>query len=245
MTGTANPAAARRDPTPDGRPNGAAHILVVDDDARLRDLLRKFLSENGFRVTVAADAAGARARLASLAFDLIVLDVMMPGETGLQLTASLRARSDVPILLLTARGETEHRIAGLESGADDYLPKPFEPRELLLRIGTILRRTAAEKGAPDEVRLGDFIFDPARGELRKGETPVHITSAERAMLLVFAARPGVVIDREALMAEIGVSGGARSIDVQITRLRRKIEGDHRSPRYLQTVRGRGYVLRPD
>lgn len=245
MTLAADPRATGRGPAPVGRADATAHILVVDDDARLRDLLRKFLSENGFRVTVAADAGDARARLASLAFDLIVLDVMMPGESGLELTASLRARSDVPILLLTARGETAHRIAGLESGADDYLPKPFEPRELLLRIGTILRRTAAEKGAPSELRLGDFRFDPARGELHRGETHIHLTSAERALLLVFAARPGVVIDREALLAESGVSGAARSIDVQITRLRRKIESDHRAPRYLQTVRGQGYVLRPD
>ncbi|MHA1568021.1 MAG: response regulator [Alphaproteobacteria bacterium] len=223
----------------------AAHLLIVDDDARLRDLLRKFLSENGYRVTMAADAADARTRLAGIAFDLIVLDVMMPGESGLELTASLRTRSDVPVLLLTARGETEHRIAGLESGADDYLAKPFEPRELLLRIGTILRRTAAQQGAPGELRMGEVSFDPARGDLRKGETHLHLTSAERALLLVFAARPGVVIDREALMAESGVSGGTRSIDVQITRLRRKIEPDHRLPRYLQTVRGQGYVLRPD
>lgn len=228
------------------------HILVVDDDARLRNLLRRFLVENGFRVSVAADAAKARAHLESLVFDLIVLDVMMPGEDGITLTRSLRTRSDVPVLLLTAMAETEDRIAGLESGADDYLTKPFEPRELLLRIRTILRRVSAPSRtvveAEGDLTFGEFRFDATRNELWRGDDPVRLTESEGALLAVFAAAPGTVFSREDL-AESGPEGGgegnARSVDVQITRLRRKIEPDPKFPRYLQTVRGRGYVLRPD
>lgn len=231
----------------------APHILVVDDDARLRNLLRRFLVENGFRVSVAADAAKARAHLDSLVFDLIVLDVMMPGENGVELTRSLRAESLVPILLLTAMGETDDRIAGLESGADDYLTKPFEPRELVLRIRTILRRVTVPAEMPaqtetgGEVSFGEFRFDPVRNMLWRGEEPVRLTESEGALLAVFAAAPGTVFTREDLAdGEGGVGGGnARTIDVQITRLRRKIEPDPKFPRFLQTVRGRGYVLRPD
>lgn len=231
----------------------APHILVVDDDARLRNLLRRFLVENGFRVSVAADAAKARAHLGSLVFDLIVLDVMMPGENGVELTRSLRADSLVPILLLTAMGETDDRIAGLESGADDYLTKPFEPRELVLRIRTILRRVTVPAEMPaqtetgGEVSFGEFRFDPVRNMLWRGEEPVRLTESEGALLAVFAAAPGTVFTREDLAdGEGGVGGGnARTIDVQITRLRRKIEPDPKFPRFLQTVRGRGYVLRPD
>ncbi len=231
----------------------APHILVVDDDARLRNLLRRFLVENGFRVSVAADAAKARAHLGSLVFDLIVLDVMMPGENGVELTRSLRAESLVPILLLTAMGETDDRIAGLESGADDYLTKPFEPRELVLRIRTILRRVTVPAEMPaqtetgGEVSFGEFRFDPVRNMLWRGEEPVRLTESEGALLAVFAAAPGTVFTREDLAdGEGGVGGGnARTIDVQITRLRRKIEPDPKFPRFLQTVRGRGYVLRPD
>ncbi|HJP20459.1 MAG: response regulator [Alphaproteobacteria bacterium] len=221
-----------------------AHILVVDDDQRLRDLLREYLTQNDYLVTTAADAAEARARLVGLEFDLIVLDVMMPGENGLELTASLRSSSQVPILLLTAMGEAGDRIAGLESGADDYLAKPFEPRELLLRIGSVLRRAAPPAEAAGKISFGDYSFDPQRGELRDVEQPVKLTSGEVALLRLFARRPGQTVSRRELSQQ---SGGAseRAIDVQITRLRRKIEPDPRNPRYLQTVWGEGYVLWPD
>ncbi len=222
----------------------SAHILVVDDDTRLRELLRKYLMENDYRVTTAKDAAEARRKMAGLTFDLIVLDVMMPGEDGLALTASLRQESDVPILLLTAMGEAEHRIAGLERGADDYLPKPFEPRELLLRIGTILRRAGQREEAPEGVRLGACYFDVARGELSREGEPVHLTTGEAEVLKIFARSPGVTISR----AELGRRSNAsspRAVDVQITRLRRKIEPDPKMPHYLRTVWGEGYVLWPD
>ncbi len=220
------------------------HILVVDDDHRLRELLGKFLDENGFRVATAADAADARAMLLGLAFDLIVLDLMMPGENGLDLAADLRRRSTVPILMLTAMGEPDDRIAGLERGADDYLSKPFEPRELLLRIHSILRRVPKP---PDvaAVRLGAVLFDPARQELSRDGAPIHLTPVEAALLKALAERPGTVLSREELIARTGAGGGGRAVDVQVTRLRRKIEPTPRLPRYLQTVRGKGYVLRPD
>lgn len=223
------------------------HILVVDDDTRLRELLRKYLTEQGFRVTAASDAADARAKLASLAFDLIVLDIMMPGESGLDLAGSLRQESDVPILMLTAMGEAEDRIAGLERGADDYLPKPFEPRELVLRIRTILRRAAPEPAVapPKELRLGPFSFDVERRILQRGQTEVHLTEAEAALLVALARSPGSAMSREELSRQTGSDINSRTVDVQVTRLRRKIESDPRSPRYIQTVRGRGYVLRPD
>ena len=228
--------------------DGQAHILVVDDDKRLRELLRRYLSDNGFRVTTAADAAEARARLASLAFDLLVLDVMMPGESGLELTQWLRRNGRMPILLLTARSEADDRIAGFECGADDYLAKPFEPRELVLRINAILRRAALEAEAPPPptaVRFGAFRFDLQRLELSGDAAPVRLTSAEAQLLRALALASGVVRSREELAARSGVAGGARSIDVLVMRLRRKIEPEPRYPRYLQTVRGRGYVLRPD
>jgi two-component system phosphate regulon response regulator OmpR len=225
---------------------GQPHILVVDDDTRLRQLLNKYLTENGYLVSTAADAAQARGQLDAMTFDLIVLDVMMPGESGLALTKSLRADNSVPILLLTAMGETTDRINGLEMGADDYLTKPFEPRELLLRINSILRRSARD--APDEPRhcqFGHFIFDVARNELLNSGEAVHLTSAEAALLAVLAGSPGETLSREDLAAKTGNSGNLRTVDVQITRLRKKIEEDPRLPRYLQTVRGRGYVLWTD
>ena len=223
------------------------HILVVDDDTRLRELLRKYLTEQGFRVTAAANAADARAKLASLEFDLIVLDIMMPGESGLELTQSLRETSDVPILMLTAMGEAEDRIAGLERGADDYLPKPFEPRELSLRIRTILRRAAPDPvaAASRELRLGPFNFDVERRILRRGGAEVHLTEAEAALLVALAQSPGTAMSRDELSRQTGSDVNSRTVDVQVTRLRRKIEADPRFPRYLQTVRGLGYVLRPD
>ncbi len=222
----------------------APHILVVDDDTRLRELLHKYLTEQGFRITAAQDAADARAKLASFDFDLIVLDIMMPGESGLELTRGLREASQVPVLLLTAMAEIEDRITGLESGADDYLSKPFEPRELVLRIHAILRRTQAP--APDgQIAFGDYSFDLAREELRRGEEFVRLTAAEASLLKTLARQPGVPVSREALSAENPMIGNTRAIDVQVTRLRRKIEENPRFPRHLQAVRGVGYVLIAD
>jgi two-component system phosphate regulon response regulator OmpR len=220
------------------------HILVVDDDTRLRDLLKSFLSRNDFRVTVAGTAAEARERLAALDFDLLVLDVMMPGQTGLDFAAELRRTDDVPILMLTARGEPKDRIAGLETGVDDYLSKPFEPRELLLRIQSVLRRgRSAEVAAePDNVTFGPFQFNLALGELTQKGTRVQLTEAEIALLRAFCARLGDVLSREALCRIVGGGMNERAIDVQVTRLRRKIEPDPGFPRYLRTVRGQGYRL---
>jgi two-component system phosphate regulon response regulator OmpR len=224
------------------------HVLVVDDDSRLRSLLHRYLSENGFRVTGAADADEARRRLKVLAFDLIVLDVMMPGETGLELTADLRRSDRVPILLLTAMGEPEDRIAGLESGADDYLPKPFEPRELLLRIRTILRWVAGAPGAATSniaVRFGDYHFDLRQDALYRGPVRIKLTEAETGLLRAFVERPNRPLSREDLLACNAVNGSTRTVDVQVTRLRRKMERDPKFPQYLQTVRGLGYVLKVD
>ena len=221
------------------------HILVVDDDARLRKLLARYLAEHGFVVTTAEDAGDARGKLGSFSFDLIVLDLMMPGESGLDLAGDLRRRSGVPILMLTAMGEPEDRIAGLERGADDYMVKPFEPRELLLRIGNILRRVPQADPLPSQVRMGEMMFDLEREELRFGDQPVKLTSVETALMAALARRPGIALSREELIELTGAAGGDRAVDVQVTRLRRKIEHDPRDPRYLQTVRGRGYVLKPD
>ncbi len=224
------------------------HVLVVDDDTRLRELLRKYMASNGFLVSTAKDAADARAKLEALAFDLIVLDIMMPGESGLELTQSLRRDNAIPILLLTARDEPDDRIAGLEAGADDYLAKPFQPRELLLRVTSILRRQAVrppDPPAPPPVRLGPLLYLPDRDELRNGEEVIRLTTAEASLLRILAASPGVTFSREELTERSKVAGNARTIDVQVTRLRRKIELDPREPRYLHTVRGEGYVLRPD
>ena len=224
----------------------ADHILVVDDDNRLRSLLQRYLSEQGFRVTTAGNAKEARSKLRSLAFDLLVLDIMMPGETGLDLTRSLRDESAVPILLLTAMGESGDRINGLESGADDYLSKPFEPRELVLRIKSILRRLPRQDEQPQtEVRFGDFRFDLEREELRQGESFIRLTTAEAGLLKTLARRPGVPVSREDLAGGEKGTANTRAVDVQVTRLRRKIEINPRFPRYLQTVRGTGYVLVPD
>ncbi len=228
------------------------HILVVDDDTRLRGLLARYLGEQNFIVTTARDAQDARAKLKSLAFDLMVLDVMMPGESGFELTRSLRLADatarPLPILLLTARGEADDRIEGLEAGADDYLLKPFEPRELLLRINAILRR-APKPTAPTktEIKLGGWVYNPERDELKSADEIVALTGMEAALMRALAASPGLVLSREAL-AESSTAGQAindRTIDVQVTRLRRKIEADAKNPRYLVTIRGEGYSLRPD
>ena len=226
-----------------------ALILVVDDDARLRPLLSRFLAEQGFRVSTAEHAAEARDKLRFLQPDLLVLDVMMPGEDGLALTESLRReRSTVPVLLLTARGAPEDRIAGFEVGADDYLPKPFDPRELVLRIRAMLRRIPPPPpaGAPlGPVPLGPLSFDAERGELRSPTGMVRLTGGEAALLTALARRPNEVLSREDIAAALGMDeAGERAIDVQVTRLRRKVEQDPREPRFLHTVRGRGYVLKP-
>jgi two-component system phosphate regulon response regulator OmpR len=229
-------------------PDDAPHVLVVDDDRRLRHLVASYLGRNGYRVTAVASAAEAWSRLESLEFEIIVLDVMMPGENGFDFAERLRETSDIPILMLTARGDAADRVRGLESGVDDYLAKPYEPKELLLRIGSILRRmrSIAPLAAADEpgLRFGPFLFLPERGELRRGDVPVRLTEREREILRLLGATPGVSVSREALA---GGGGGAqeRTIDVQINRLRRKLENDPANPLYLQTARGAGYKLVAD
>jgi len=225
--------------------NGQArHILVVDDDARLRRLLQRYLTEHGYHVSAAADAADAKAALRNFAFDLMVLDVMMPGQDGISLTGELRGETDLPILLLTALGETEDRVGGLAAGADDYLVKPFDPRELLLRIATILRRVTPTLPSDQPLRFGPFAFDGASQELRRGEQRIHLTDAELSLLQILAEQPGLAISRQELGQRSRISGSDRAIDTQIARLRRKLEPDPRRPRYLLTKRGEGYVLRP-
>lgn len=225
-------------------PDNAPHILLVDDDQRIRDLLSRYLLEQGFRVTPAGDAASARAAMRGLSFDLVILDVMMPGECGLDLARQLKSVSDIPICLLTARSEAEDRIEGLEAGADDYLPKPFEPRELLLRLKNILRRGKPAPSGSDEIRMGEFVFQSARGELRKGDETIKLTDRERELLRQFAQRPGIPIARHELSGDDS-GGRERAIDVQINRLRRKIENDPSNPVYLQTIRSKGYILYTD
>jgi two-component system phosphate regulon response regulator OmpR len=223
------------------------HLLVVDDDARLRELLRRYLTDQGFRVTTAVNAAEARAKLTAFAFDALIVDVMMPGEDGYAFTRSLREGSRIPILMLTAMAEPANRVAGLERGADDYVVKPFEPRELVLRIRNILQRVGQARtpeGAA-EIRFGAYRLDNKRGELYRGAEPVRLTAAEMALLMALARQPGEPVSREDLALEAPLSGVLRRVDVQMTRLRRKIEADPKFPRYLQTVRGTGYVLKPD
>ena len=222
-------------------PDNAAHILVVDDDQRIRDLLARYLFENGFRVTTATDAASARASMRGLSFDVVILDVMMPGENGLDLARDLKAISSIPVCMLTARAEPEQRIEGLEIGVDDYISKPFEPRELLLRLQNILKRGRSPTGPREEIRMGDFAFHVDRGELKRGEETIKLTERERDLLRMFAQRPGLPIARHEL-ASADATGSERAIDVQINRLRRKIEKDPGNPVYLQTVRGKGYIL---
>jgi two-component system, OmpR family, phosphate regulon response regulator OmpR len=220
----------------------AAHLLLVDDDRRIRDLLSRFLASEGYRVTTAASVRDARAKLAGLDFDLLILDVMMPGETGFDLARSIRQTSNVPIVMLTARHEAESRIEGLQIGADDYVAKPFEPRELLLRIGNILKRTSAAPAVKVEtIAFGPYVFHIERGELRQGDDIVHLTDRERDMLRVLAACPGETVPRGDLTGG-GGTANERAVDVQINRLRRKIERDPANPLFLQAVRGIGYRL---
>lgn len=224
--------------------DNAPHILVVDDDQRIRDLLARYLHENGFRVTTAVDAASARASMRGLAFDVVILDITMPGESGLDLARDLKSISSIPICMLTARAEAEDRILGLEVGVDDYVAKPFEPRELLLRLQNILKRGKEPSGPRDEITMGDFTFHVGRGELKRGEESIKLTERERDLLRQFAQRPGMPIARHELAADES-TGTERAIDVQINRLRRKIETDPANPVYLQTVRGKGYILYTD
>jgi two-component system phosphate regulon response regulator OmpR len=225
-------------------PDNAAHILVVDDDQRIRDLLARYLFEHGFRVTTAEDAATARSTMAGLVFDVIILDVMMPGENGIDLARDLKCTSNVPICMLTARAEPEERVQGLEIGVDDYIAKPFEPRELLLRLQNILKRRQGPSGPRDEITMGDFVFHVGRGELRRGEESIKLTERERELLRHFAQRPGAPVARHELAPD-DATGTERAVDVQINRLRRKIESDPANPVYLQTVRGKGYILYTD
>lgn len=224
--------------------NKTYHLLVVDDDARLRQLLARYLGENGFQITAVADAAEARDMLKTLVFDLIILDVMMPGESGLDFAEALHRESfTTPILFLTAMGDVEDRIKGLERGADDYLPKPFEPRELLLRIRAILKRQESQPPQThDAIEMGPFTFMRGKGKLYQGEVEVSLTTSESNLLNVFIARHGDVLSREFLAEKMGNNTSVRSVDVQVTRLRRKLEEDPKLPKFLQTVRNKGYVL---
>jgi two-component system phosphate regulon response regulator OmpR len=222
----------------------APHILVVDDDQRIRDLLGRFLRDQGYRITTAENAEMARSSMRNLAFDMIILDIMMPGEDGLSLARDLRSYSQIPIMMLTARADAEDRISGLEAGVDDYLPKPFDPRELLLRLKNILKRRTEPEAAPapvQDAKFGNFTFNIARGELKMDGETIKLTEMERNLLRFFAARPGETVEREDL-ADLSGNESERSVDVQINRLRRKIEADPANPVYLQTVRGRGYIF---
>jgi two-component system phosphate regulon response regulator OmpR len=228
---------------PDTLPDDAPHVLVVDDDRRIRDLLSRFLRSEGYRVTTAETAADARAKLKHLRFDLLILDVMMPGESGFDFAKSMRAAAnDVPILMLTARDAAESRIKGLEIGADDYLSKPFEPRELALRVANILKRAQPAVAAPaEQIGFGPFLYHLGRGELRKGEEIIRLTDREREMLRILAGTPGETVSRAALAGN-GGTVSERAIDVLVNRLRRKIERNPANPLYVQTVRGIGYRL---
>lgn len=236
---------SRAEPLPDDAP----HVLVVDDDQKIRDLLGRYLYSQGFRVTTAGDAETARAKMRGLDYDIVLLDVMMPGMSGLEFAREVKAQRDVPICMLTAKAEAEDRIEGLEIGVDDYVPKPFEPRELLLRIRNILKRgqlaqTAQVSAPPEEVRMGAFVFHIARGELRRNDETIKLTERERDLLRHFALKRGLPIQRHELTTD-ETTGNDRAIDVQINRLRRKIESDPSNPVYLQTVRGKGYILYTD
>lgn len=219
------------------------HILVVDDDNRIRDLVSRYLKDNDFVVITAQDAADAREVMKGFEFDALVVDVMMPGETGLEFTNSLRKESNLPVLLLTALGEVDDRVTGFEVGADDYLPKPFEPRELVARLNAILRRTAKKQEEARPLKIGRWHFDPNHDELSDGQDRLRLTAVEANLLRALASRSGEVMSRGELAAICGVEAGERTIDVQVTRLRRKIEEDTKAPRYLQTIRGKGYLLR--
>lgn len=227
---------------PATNPEELPHILVVDDDERIRALLLRYLNEHGFLAVAASSAAEATALLERFIFDALVLDIMMPGETGLAFTKRFKQTSDLPVLLLTALGDTDDKIAGFESGADDYLSKPFEPRELVMRLHAILRRRP-KPVVLKSFRVGRWIYDESNNELQDGDDAMRLTTVEGNLLRALASRAGEVISREDLAGLCGLDAGERTIDVQVTRLRRKIEDDAKRPRCLQTVRGRGYMLR--
>ncbi len=229
---------------PDPSRNLPVHVLVVDDDARLRALLRQYLTQQGFFVTTAADTREAEEELRHIQSEIMVLDIMMPGESGTAFAKRIRASGiTMPMLLLTAMGEPEERIRGLEAGVDDYLTKPFEPKELLLRMQAILRRTSSQQQSVPTLKFGDFDYDPKNQILRRLDEPVHLTTTEQALLDIFAARANSTIAREALAGLLGLEGNERAVDVQVNRLRRKIEPEPRRPVHLQTVRGEGYMLK--
>lgn len=221
------------------------HILVIDDDDRIRDLVSRYLDEHGFLTSTAGDAAQAEAILKIGEYDALVVDVMMPGKNGMQLTEDIRAKSDVPVLLLTAMGETEDKITGLTAGADDYLTKPFDPRELVLRLEAILRRRPKHKEEIRRLKIGDWVYNAGHKELSRGEETVRLTDGEANLLQALAKHTNEVVPREDLAEQCGMDAAKRTVDVQVTRLRRKLEEDSNRPRYLQTVRGKGYVLRAD
>jgi two-component system, OmpR family, phosphate regulon response regulator OmpR len=251
MRAMAGPVSSTSSPSPVAGGSGAqgnvsdnaVHVLLVDDDQRIRELTARYLTGSGFRVTTAPDAAAARQALKGLAFDLIILDIMMPGEDGLSLARSLKPVLATPIILLSARSETTDRIQGLEIGVDDYVSKPFEPRELVLRITAVLRR-GRQPLQRDDIRMGEYTFNIGRGELKRGTETIKLTERERDLMRQFAQRPGMPVARHELYPE-DATGTERAIDVQINRLRRKIEVDPTNPVYLQTVRGKGYVLYTD
>lgn len=226
-----------------GNFNDNPHVLVVDDDTRICDLISRYLSAQDFVVVQAHDASQARKMMQAFSFDVLVVDVMMPGETGLSLTADISEKHDVPVLLLTAMGETQDRIAGLESGADDYLTKPFEPRELVLRLQAILKRTRKSMSENAKLKIGGWVFDPAAAILENAQETVGLSAVEVKLLQVLADHHGQPVSRADLAAQSDVEAAERSIDVQITRLRKKMGEDPKMPRHLQTVRGKGYLLR--
>ena len=219
------------------------HVLVIDDDDRIRDLLSRYLKDQGFVVATAKDAQHADEVLKRAFFDVLIVDVMMPGRTGFEFTQDLRKSSDIPILLLTALNESTDRISGLETGADDYLAKPFEPKELLLRLKAILRRRPERIDTKSGFNLGKWFYDSDMKELQADDETVRLTSVEANLLEILATQAGRILSREELARLCGLDGNDRTIDVQVTRLRRKIEDDSRAPRYLQTIRGQGYMLR--
>ncbi len=224
------------------------HLLVIDDDNRLRELLRRYLSDHHFNVTLAANTEDARQQMNRMIFDLLIVDVLMPGENGLEFVQTLRGLSSkIPVLMLTAMGEPEQRLQGFEAGANDYLTKPFEPKELLIRIQNILQRNDSQSGhlQDEKIILGALTFDIVRGELWHDSQHIRLTGSEITLLQVLAERMGNAVSREALTTLCKIDGGVRAIDVVVTRVRRKIESDPKNPRYLMTVRGKGYVLRPD
>ena len=232
---------------PVAAPGSGRHLLIVDDDDRIRELLKEFLAREGYRVTGAAHAGAARRLVELIEFDLIVLDVMMPGESGFDLTTWIRSQaalSKTPVLLLTARGDPDDRIEGLSRGADDYMSKPFDPRELALRIDAILRRTGGKPMTPREIKLGAAVFDMERLELSRDGQPMRLTEAEAQLLKTLAVHAHAPVERMTLSPDTADITG-RAVDVQVTRLRRKLEADPKNPRYLQTVRGVGYMLAPD